>query len=449
MNQLKDITADIKSGNCILILGPDIIDFGEKSFFEAMCDELISNGAGKSVIDTAPQYIFVNEELLQLMPNAKETTLLRMMDEFYQKQTAFDLPFTKIAQIPFHLIISLMPDDRLQKIFANQNLDYNYAHYPREGTHLPVEKPSIEKPLLYNLLGDFIDKDAIITFDHLFEFLSGIMGKRELPDEIQWTLKSANSFIFLGVHFEKWYVQLILKIITSEKKENYIIQKSNSNADICTFVARRHQLDFLETDPSQFLDQLYNECVEKGIVKTSVQKSKASVFISYSSVDIEIAKKVEAKLKEKQIEVIRDEISTHAGQKIENFITTIKNVDSVLLIVSQNSLRSTWVSKEIIATLDNHKNLLTCYIDKSFLDYQFWEDLKVLAKNKVEEIGHKIIHRGTDSILDLEAEGNDWRAYNSNLPIIKNELNRGIAKSLIDDNFDATINHITEHIVKK
>ncbi|HQX42124.1 MAG TPA: SIR2 family protein, partial [Niabella sp.] len=219
MNQIHDIIADIKRENCVVIIGPDIVDYGEKSFFEVMCDEFIEDAGHKNIIDTSPQYIFANEELFQLMPTAKETTLLRMMEGFYQKATVLDLPLTKISQIPFHLIISLMPDDRLQRIFTSQNLNCSYGHYPREGAHAPIEKPSREKPLIYNLLGDFNELDAIITFDHLFTFLSGIMGKRELPQSIQETLKKARTFVFLGVHFEKWYVQLLLRIITSKDKK--------------------------------------------------------------------------------------------------------------------------------------------------------------------------------------------------------------------------------------
>ena len=450
MNQFKDIIADIKRESCVFIVGPDIIDFGEQTFFEAMCNEIITDGTYKNIIDTTPQYIFSNDDLLQLMPTAKETTLLRIMEEFYQKQTAFDTPLTKISQIPFHLIISLMPDDRLKKLFNAQNLEFNYGHYPREGALEPVEKPTKEEPLIYNLLGDFNELDAIITFDHLFTFLSGIMGRRELPQSIQETLKKARTFVFLGVHFEKWYVQLLLRIITSkEKKDKYTILKRGNNNEVCTFIARRLELDFLQMEPLQFLDELYHECGVQKILKTVKTKFKASVFISYSSIDIEIVERIEKRFFDEQIEVVRDEVSSHPGQKIEQFINTIKNVDCVLLIVSENSLQSPWVSKEIVTATQNNKQFTPCYIDKSFLEDQFWEDLQHRIKDKVEEIGRKIIARGTDSVYDLVVEGNDWREFNNSLPIIKNELSRGVAKSLMSEDFENNISQVIEYIVGK
>lgn len=447
MNYLKDIIAELETGSCVLIIGPDIVDFGEKTFFQVMCSDLLSNSDNSNVIDSMPHYIFANEELV--IPNIKETALMRMMNDFYKKQTSLDIPLKKISLLPFTLIISLMPDRRLQEIFEAQNLDYNFAHYPREGNPIPVEKPTKNTPLIYNLLGDFEYKDAIITFDHLFTFLSGIMGDEELPLVLQNTLKTAGSFIFLGVHFEKWYVQLLLKIISSNDKENYVIQKNSANNDVCTFIARRHQLDFVPSEPIQFLDELYQECVNQNLLKKATQKLLASIFISYSSNDVEVAKKIEIRLSEEKIEVIRDESSSHAGQKIEDFINTIKNVDYVLLIVSENSLKSTWVQKEIIATLNSNKELLPFYLDKSFLNYNFWEELKILAKNKINDIGQKIIARGTESIADLEAEGNDWREYNNNLTKVKNELNRGIIKSFMPEDFDNNIASLIHQIIQK
>jgi hypothetical protein len=450
MNQLQDIIADIKRENCVLIIGPDIVDFGDKTFFETMCQEFTEDAVFNNIIDTAPQYIFANDELLQLMPSAKETTLLRMMEGFYQKQTAFEIPLKMISQIPFHLVISMMPDDRLQKIFTNQNLDFSYGHYPREGAHAPIEKPNKEKPLIYNLLGDFNELDAIITFDHLFTFLSGIMGKRELPQTIQETLKKARTFLFLGVHFEKWYVQLLMRIITSkDKKDKYTILKQRQNHDACTFIARRLELDFLPTEPIKFIEELYNECGNQDILKTVKTKYKSRVFISYSSKDIAVVEKIEQRLKAAQIEVVRDENSGNAGQKIENFIDTIKTVDSVLLIVSENSLQSFWVGKEIITTIQYNKHFVPCYLDKNFIEETFWEDLKIKIKNTVDEIVQKILARSTDDSFDLEVKSNDWKEFNRNLPTIKNELNQGMAKSLMPDDFDRNILQVIQTILNK
>lgn len=441
MDYLKDIINDIKRENCVLIIGPDIIDMGNKSFFEVMCNELTADNNQKNIIDIIPQHIFENEELIQLKPSAKETTLLRMMEEFYQKQSAFDTPLTQITQIPFHFIISLMPDDRLQKLFQQQKLNYAYSHYPREGSHKAVEKPTKENPLVYNLLGDFNELDAIITFDHMFSFLSGIMGKREMPSIIQETLKKARTFVFLGVQFEKWYVQLLLRIITEKaKRDKYTILNKHGNNEVFTFIAKRLELDFLNTNPLNFLDTLYTECKQQDILKIIRAKRKFSVFLSYSHADKNMALTINQQLANAGIDVVMDENAMKGGEKIEDFILVIRQVDIVIPLISKNSLLSPWVSKEIITTIEkSDKYLMPCYTDKIFLDNNFENEAKSIVSDKVRMINDLITQRGISSTEDLDNEKRIWIEYYSNLPKILNELNERKCISLMEQEFEKNI----------
>jgi len=438
MTEIEYIIEDIKNENCVVIVGPDILNLGQQSFFEALCAEIVTVAGSQKLIDTNLQYVFQNEELFEFVPNARHTALPRIIQKFYEKQTGFDEPFTKLSQIPFHLIISLMPDDRLQNIYKAQNLSFQYSHYAREDANEPVDRPTKSVPLLYNLLGDLKASDAIMTFDHLFTFLSGIMGKKELPKEIQEVLKKAQTFIFLGVHFEKWYVQLLLRIITAskEKKDKYTILRNSQNTDLCTFVARRLEVDFLVSDPLEFVDELYDSCRNEGLLKTISAKAEGSVFISYRSVDKEVAKQVEERFLAGGVRVIRDENSTYAGQNIEQFITTIRDVDAVFLIVSKDSLKSPWVSKEIATTLQSGKPFIPCYIDKSFLDDAFWEEVEGLIKEETINLTEKMVARGTDSIADLLSRRNLWVDMKQNLPQVRQKLTLDITKSIMPVDFN-------------
>lgn len=448
MNYLKDIISDIESENCVLVLGPDLQDYDGNSFFKALCLELNSDNKFNHLIDLSPQHIFVHEELLQLKPLAKETTLLRFTERFYKKQIQLEKPLKDISQIPFHLIISLMPDLRLKNIFEEQNISFQYGHYPREENPKPVEKPTKEKPLIYNLLGDFNEGDVVFTFDHLFTYLSGIMGKRELPQVLQESLKKARTFIFLGVHFEKWYFQLLLRIITSkQKKDKYTLLKNADSNAVSTFVARRLELDFIEKEPLVFLNQLYNECGNQSILRTVNTKFTARVFISYSHLDNKIVDRIEQCLIDEKIEVIRDHKSMSSGQKIEDFIDTIKNVDCVLSIISENSLLSTWVSRETIITIQQtSKYYLPCYLDESFMDKLFISKVAGLVDEKLNQIGVNIIERGTSPIDDLLSERTAWSDFNSNFPFILSELTKRKCVSLMEYDFERNIYQVIQDI---
>jgi len=441
----QDILSDIDNESCVLIVGPDLVDFGEKSFFEVLCEELQKDAQYRQLIDLSPQYVFLHEELLQLTPTAKETTLLRYMERFYQQQTQYDEPFRKISQIPFHLIVSFLPDTRLKKIYKEQNLDFQYSHYPREENPTPVDKPTKRMPLIYNILGDFSEGDVILTFDHLFQYLSGIMGKRELPHAIQEAFKKARTFLFLGVHFERWYVQLILRIITTkDKKEKYSILKQGMGSEVYTFMARRLELDFVEIAPIDFLTQLYEQCAAHSLLKSPGKTAAARVFISYSHHDQPVALTVEKYLKQKNIAVVIDEETMPVGQRIDEFIDTINQVDCVLAVISKESLLSPWVTKEIIATLNKAgKHFLPCYLDESFLDKGFVDMAGRFADEKIAAIDERIAQRGRGNTEDLFNERNRWSEYINSLPFVLNELNRRKCIPIRDgQNFDKVADNI-------
>ncbi len=420
----QDILSDIENESCVLIIGPDLVNFGGKSFFEILCGELQKDTQYSALIDLSPEYVFLHEELIQLKPQTKETTVLRYMERFYQRQTQYDEPFRKISQIPFHLVVSLLPDARLKKIYADQQFEFQYSHYPREENPSPVDKPTRKTPLLYNILGDFSEGDVIITFDHLFQYLSGIMGKRELPHAIQEAFRKARTFLFLGVHFERWYVQLILRIITTkERKEKYSILKGGSS-EVYTFMARRLELDFLEAEPIDFLNQLYEECQTRRLLKQSIRTAAARVFISYNHQDKAMAGRIEATLKQRDIEVVIDEETMQAGEKIEEFVEMVNHVDCVVALISRNSLLSPWVVKELITTLQKtNKYFLPCYLDESFLDKDFMDQAGKYVDEKIGAINERIGQRGRGNTDDLFSERKFWLDYFNSLPEVLRELN--------------------------
>ncbi|HUB60292.1 MAG TPA: toll/interleukin-1 receptor domain-containing protein [Puia sp.] len=446
----QDIMEDIENESCVLIIGPDLANFGDKTFFEQMCDELRTDTQYSQLIDLSPEYVFLHEELLQLKPTARETTLLRRMEKFYRDQTQFDEPFRKIAQMPFHLIVSFLPDDRLKKVYAEQNQPFEYKHYPREENPQPVGKPTRRMPLLYNILGDFSEGDVIITFDHLFQYLSGIMGKRELPHAIQEAFKRARTFLFLGVHFERWYVQLILRIITmKEKREKYSILRKVGSSEVYAFMARRLELDFLETEPIEFLNRLYEASADRNLLKTPVKASKARVFISYSHQDRPVALQVEAALKQKNMEVVIDEESMTGGQKIDDFIGTVKQVDCVLAIISKDSLLSPWVTKEILMTLDEtDRYLLPCYLDQTFMDAGFVETAGAIVDERIATLLDRIKQRGRSNTDDLTTERNRWSEYINGLPRVLKELNSRKCIALQGTGLEENLNRIAADILK-
>jgi len=427
-NKLTQILKDINDENCVVIIGPDICDFG-KPFFEYMSDELFKNDQNKDVLENSAPYVFLNEELFQLKPEVKEASVITLMEDFYESQTVFETPLRKISQIPFHLIISLMPDERLRKIFLRQKLPFNFEYYPTEYSFKPIlEKPTKEKPLIYNLLGDFKKTDAVITFDTFFSFLSGIMGKRELPEIVLESLQRARTILFLGVHFERWHVQLLMKLITPQRKLSYSILKNGNSNDVCLFIGRRLSLQFLGNDPLEFLDGIFQKCKEQGLLKS------VTVFLSYSHADMEIVKSIASILRSFNIQVIQDEDNMPGGKKINDFVASIDTVDFVLPILSKHSLFSPWVIKEISTCFALKKKLIPYCIDGTLFDKNINKMVTDLVKTKTDEIIEKMKLNADGNIADLVTEQALWSKYKADFPTVLDEVKNEVKSPLMDLN---------------
>jgi len=425
-NRITEILKEIKAGKCILVVGPDVHDFGEKSFFEVFCQELPLLDGHERVLEnpkTFSEYVFLNEELIQIKSEPKsEKRLALLVEEFYDKQTVLDEPLRKIAQIPFPMIISLMPDNRLRRVFDEQNLPYEFSYCPLDQA-LPLDiQPTIEKPLIYNLLGNLDEYETVITFDAMFRLLSNIL-KNQLPNIVTQTLSNAKAVLFLGVHFERWHTQLLLKIIDAGGF-NYTISKEGKQ-DVSLFVRQRLQLDLLNNNPEQFFYHLYQACKDAGILKAAPARSNiGSVFISYSHHDESIANQVAAALHLSNITVVMDQTNLAGGDKIEKFMQEIGKVDLFIPLLSASSLFRPYVIQEIYKALSISKRILAGLVDNTLLEDQIDQIKNNIFEKAMGPIGDEIGKNIKNRIPHLTTAQHQWAEFNNNFSIVVDELRK-------------------------
>ena len=448
------IIDDIKNGDCILVIGPDLHDFGDKSFFELMSADLLSDNtykqsldllqkkSGKQLSDHPTDYIFLNEELLQSRDERAIANIGRIMKTFYDQQSVFDEPFQKIAHMNFPLIISLMPDDRLQKTFSKYGFEHNFAYYPKNGSNVGnVVEPTIEKPLIYNLLGNFATAEHIITFDHMFTFLYSIM-RGGLPKPISICMSKAKSFIFLGVHFERWHSQLLLKIMTMNDKHkkvnksnslssmaHYTISKDYKNDeqnDIRLFVGRRLQLKLYTDNPELFLDRIYTTLQVNGDLKRP-PAPPVKVFISYTTSDQLKVRLINNVLRQNNITVIVDEDSLKGGEHIDKYILTkIQEADVVTPIVTERSLCSRYVIKEISTAIAEGKFLLPICIEEDlFKNPNLFQSCNNTAMDNIRSLAKKSLDEvGSNTTRNYSIEQQEWEDYRDTFPKVLEVLTK-------------------------
>ncbi len=96
------------------------------------------------------------------------------------------------------------------------------------------------------------------------------------------------------------------------------------------------------------------------------------VFISYSSKNIELAKKIKKLLNDNQIKTWMAPADIPVGKKYAQVINcAIKDCDSFLLVLSKDAQASNWVSKEVERAINNQKIIIPVRIDDVILNDEF------------------------------------------------------------------------------
>jgi hypothetical protein len=133
-----------------------------------------------------------------------------------------------------------------------------------------LERPSVGKPLLYNLCGSVEDpKSLILDYDDLFKLFKTMLADVNIPEnQVRRPLYDATTFIFLGFHFERWYTQLFLRYLNQHEDQfqknssNYALNTTFADAAMQQFFVQQFNVKFIGADWS-FFEELHQRFKEK------------------------------------------------------------------------------------------------------------------------------------------------------------------------------------------
>jgi len=188
---------------------------------------------------------------------------LNKIRPFYEQDFSNPL-LEKIADIPFHLIISLTPDLSLKKIFERKQFAHTHQYYRTKKRIEIDESPTKEKPLLYNLLGCVKDDESLITSHYdLFNLVQSIYADKNLPEKITsvFNKEATKNIIFLGFDFEKWYFQLILHLlgVNYDSCIRYAAAQQNMSEAHQTLIESEFKINFVSNDLESFVGTLHQQ----------------------------------------------------------------------------------------------------------------------------------------------------------------------------------------------
>jgi hypothetical protein len=191
---------------CVLVLGPDVFlrPDGQSQHSALMTDlDVNNNPLVRRYYDDDDFFLF--DEL------HKRTLICHKIKRFYNEQEPLE-DLMKLSEIPFHIILTVTPDKILHKAFDKNNFSYQTGFYKKNREPQPIKSPTRSLPLIYNLFGSIDNEESLIlTHNDLYDYFKSIFSHKSMPDKLKSQLSEIKNIIFLGVPFDKWYMQLLLR----------------------------------------------------------------------------------------------------------------------------------------------------------------------------------------------------------------------------------------------
>ncbi|MCB0572398.1 MAG: SIR2 family protein, partial [Phaeodactylibacter sp.] len=192
----------------------------------------------------------------------------------------------KLADIPFSFIINATPDKALSHIFESRNIRHHSLFFWKKKEPLAfVEQPSAQQPLIYNLLGSVERQESmVLTHTDLFEYLESVFSGNSFPERLKRSLKESNNFIFLGIPFERWYMQLLLRILYIHNDFDFVRYAANQAIDeeVRSFCFDQFRIEFVSTKIQAFVDELHQRCMHAGLYRKQQSEVESPVKRIYT-----------------------------------------------------------------------------------------------------------------------------------------------------------------------
>jgi len=212
--------------------------------------DISSDGEGNSIHESfyksiSQRKIEYDEKDGFFMPGADkqiETKALSFYGKKFQKNNLeTNEVLTKLAEIPFSLIVPVCPDDSMHQIFKKFNKKHSFLFYkPKEKQK--IETPTVEKPVIYNLLGNAAsDGKYIYTHEQFYNYINEDQESK-LPLEIENKIKNVPLYLFIGIDFNRWYNRLLLFTLNLYQNSEAILSIQKKLMNIPKFLLENNSI---------------------------------------------------------------------------------------------------------------------------------------------------------------------------------------------------------------
>lgn len=287
----EDLLDSLENQKCVLFLGSGAYQAdGGGDMQEALIQHLDATNPDHPLIR-----LYNPDGFFLFKKNRYRRKIVAQAKEFYnQSFPETEQQFAKLAQIPFNMIFSLTPDNILGRTFDAEGFDYQsdfYFHHRKAPDEF--EKPTQQKPLIYNLLGNIEEPESmVLTHGDFFDYLDSVFQNNSMHEQLKENLEHAEHYIFLGLPYEKWYFQLLLRVLSMHsdklKEIERLALKEFEDPHLHKLYTSEFKLEFIPSDITSFLDALYAKCKEEEMLKEKPKLDPEEAAIG--EVNLEIVK---------------------------------------------------------------------------------------------------------------------------------------------------------------
>lgn len=265
------IVDTIKRGKCVLFIGPEAFENRENEKIDKALSKFLGaknekNPYIRKYYDSDGFYLFRDEKF--------RPRVITQMRKFYEEfSPATRDMFEKIASIPFNIVISLNPDNFLSKTYQINKIAHQFNYYHKNKPGKPLIKPADELPVIYNLFGYLEEYDSLVlTHNDFFDYLHSIFKGKSMDLELKNNLLEAQNYIFLGLPYDRWYMQLLLRVLSLHVSDAFFARFSPANSihqETMSFYAEQFKIEFVPYGIPSFVNEIYTRCEAEGVLRQS------------------------------------------------------------------------------------------------------------------------------------------------------------------------------------
>lgn len=258
----------IEEEKCVLCLGPGIFDQPGVPTIDQELARFLKEQENDLRIRV------YSDGWFHYLPDASEIDAWKKVKEFYGKPNSYgEALLDKIALMPFHFILTFTPDYKTREAFSRQGIPFHAESYLKKMPFDPMtQKPTKNHPLVYNFLGELNKRNSLVmTYTDFYSYLESVFEGNSIAPVLKENIWDADYFVFLGIPFDKWYFHLFMRILQQhDKKRSSKKYAANPLYDdnIAVSCAEQYTMTFVHTDVAEFVQALYKQCAQRGILRS-------------------------------------------------------------------------------------------------------------------------------------------------------------------------------------